>query len=53
MSRERAPSEKSAAHAESQRGRILDAAQRCFIADGFNAATWRRGWRCAPRASRI
>ena len=38
MSRDKAGSEKVAAHAEAQRGRILDAAQQCFIADGFHAA---------------
>lgn len=35
----RVPNEKVAARAEAQRIRILDAAQHCFIADGFHAAT--------------
>ena len=35
----RVPNEKTAARAEAQRERILDAAQCCFIADGFHAAT--------------
>lgn len=39
MSAERASSPRSAAHAEAQRGRILDAAQECFIGQGFHAAT--------------
>lgn len=30
---------KSVEHAQSQRTRILDAAQRCFVEDGFHAAT--------------
>jgi AcrR family transcriptional regulator len=34
----RLPTEKAAARADSQRGRILDAAQQAFIADGFHAA---------------
>lgn len=34
----RAPTEKAAARADSQRGRILEAAQQAFIADGFHAA---------------
>ena len=33
------PVDRAAAHAEAQRTRILDAAQHCFIADGFHAAT--------------
>ena len=39
MSAERAPSPKSAAHAEAQRARILDAAQKCFVEQGFHAGT--------------
>lgn len=35
----RVPGEKATARAEAQRERILDAAQQCFIADGFHAAT--------------
>jgi AcrR family transcriptional regulator len=36
---ERAPAPRSAAHAEAQRERILDAAQKRFIEQGFHAAT--------------
>ena len=33
------PGRKSAEHAQSQRARILDAAQKCFVESGFHAAT--------------
>lgn len=39
MMPQRAPSPKATAHAQSQRERILDAAQRCFIEQGFHAGT--------------
>lgn len=34
----RVPNDKAQAHAEAQRERILDAAQRCFVEHGFHAA---------------
>lgn len=39
MTPERAPAPRSAEHAQAQRSRILDAAQKCFIEQGFHAAT--------------
>lgn len=39
MSEERIGGDKGTARAEAQRARILDAAQQCFIADGFHQAT--------------
>jgi AcrR family transcriptional regulator len=39
VSDERIGGDKAAARAEAQRARILDAAQQCFIADGFQPAT--------------
>jgi AcrR family transcriptional regulator len=38
VSTPRAPGPKAAVRAEAQRGRILDAAQKCFIDQGFHAA---------------